>query len=523
MLQRRDIAIATLFGIGAALYIAPFLSPGWQIYEDAAMLFRYAEHVAAGHGIVWNVGEPPVDGATDLLYMWILAGLHWLGIGLESAARGTSAAAHISTVALVYVGVRRFSGGNSLAAALSAVFVAIGPGKAYVAGGFGTPVFALCVTLTWLATLRLVEKPSTRAAIVCGILSVVMGIARPEGALLAALIVTSLFVYWHGSDARRFIYPIVVIGAVLGGTYWLWRWSYFGYPLPNPYYRKGGGRIYLSNFLITAKYGALLIVPFLAPLLLGLGSYVGDRHRFRATLLAAIPVFGFLAAWVLLSNEMNFFRRFQYPVVPIAAISWPLWIPDRIREYWRTLITGSPLQRAAIAVTATALLAVTVRYQHEAYFPPRWQDDLYKIGEMLAPYQDRGYTIAISEAGLIPFYSKWKAIDIWGLNDEWIAHHGVVTAAYLDRIKPEVVVFHAQCAPSRPADQWEEMEQAMALYTRNRPYVLAAHGDNGAGWSVLYYVRPDFPDAEKISSVFAAVVKSSAQPPAPLRACATTS
>ena len=32
------------------------------------MLLRYAEHLAAGHGIVWNLGDPPVDGATDFLY-----------------------------------------------------------------------------------------------------------------------------------------------------------------------------------------------------------------------------------------------------------------------------------------------------------------------------------------------------------------------------------------------------------------------------------------------------------------------
>jgi len=35
--------------------------------EDAAMLMRYAENFSAGHGIVWNIGEDPVDGGTDFL------------------------------------------------------------------------------------------------------------------------------------------------------------------------------------------------------------------------------------------------------------------------------------------------------------------------------------------------------------------------------------------------------------------------------------------------------------------------
>src|SRR5262249_37474549 len=149
------------------------------------ILFRYAEHVSGGRGIVWNVGEAPVDGATDLLFMWIIAGLHWLGVGIEAAARGTSAVAHIATVLLVYAGVRRFSRGGVLAAALSAVFVALGPGKACIAGGFGTPVFVMCVALAWLAALLLMEKPGTWTAVWCGLACTVMGIARPEGALLA--------------------------------------------------------------------------------------------------------------------------------------------------------------------------------------------------------------------------------------------------------------------------------------------------------------------------------------------------
>src|SRR5258705_11724467 len=133
-----------------------------------------------------------------------------------------------------------------------------------------------------------------------------------------------------------------------------------------------------------------------------------NRDTRRVTLLAALPVLGFPAAWILVPNEMNFFRRFQYPVVPIAAMSWTMWIPDGVGAAWRSLMTRATLQRVAAGAIAVVLLAATVTYEHRAYFPPRWQDDLFWGGAMLEPYHGRGYPVAISEAALIPFFLKWN-------------------------------------------------------------------------------------------------------------------
>jgi hypothetical protein len=37
--------------------------------EDAAILMRYSEHLASGAGIVWNIGEHPVDGPR-IFFSW---------------------------------------------------------------------------------------------------------------------------------------------------------------------------------------------------------------------------------------------------------------------------------------------------------------------------------------------------------------------------------------------------------------------------------------------------------------------
>ena len=97
-----------------ALRVALVFDFGAQPEEDAAILMRYSRHLAAGHGIVWNVGEPPVDGATDFLFMVLLAGLHAAGLSLEAGARALDLLAHGLTVIAVYAGARRLFGASRL-------------------------------------------------------------------------------------------------------------------------------------------------------------------------------------------------------------------------------------------------------------------------------------------------------------------------------------------------------------------------------------------------------------------------
>src|SRR4051812_24123669 len=56
----------TSFTIGATRYFV--------LFEDAMISMRYARHLADGHGLVWNVGEPPIEGFTNLL--WVL----WMSV-----------------------------------------------------------------------------------------------------------------------------------------------------------------------------------------------------------------------------------------------------------------------------------------------------------------------------------------------------------------------------------------------------------------------------------------------------------
>ena len=68
-----DLIAAAALLAAVLLYAAGFVNFDVPPFEDAAMLMRYSAHLARGAGVVWNLGEPPVDGATDFLFMAAVA------------------------------------------------------------------------------------------------------------------------------------------------------------------------------------------------------------------------------------------------------------------------------------------------------------------------------------------------------------------------------------------------------------------------------------------------------------------
>ena len=71
---RRDGPIAVLLGSGIAGLLVALGKP--SVFDDAYISFRYARHLADGHGLVWNVGER-VEGYTNFLWTLLLGLLDW--------------------------------------------------------------------------------------------------------------------------------------------------------------------------------------------------------------------------------------------------------------------------------------------------------------------------------------------------------------------------------------------------------------------------------------------------------------
>lgn len=175
-----------------------------SIYDDAFITYRYAMNLAAGHGLVFNPGEPwePVLGTTTPAYALLLAGLVRTGLSPIVASLSVNIVCDALSAALIATlcaGRRRVAVIAVLAFACLPQLVRIG------LGGMESPLFALCGLV---ACQRLfADRPFS-----AGAFAAACCVVRPEGVLLVAVL---LLERWRRPrELARFLVPVAVVGAV---------------------------------------------------------------------------------------------------------------------------------------------------------------------------------------------------------------------------------------------------------------------------------------------------------------------
>lgn len=506
--QRADTLILTALLTLSSLWIALKLHWAWTPMEDAAMLLRYSRNLAAGHGIRWSLNQPPVDGATDFLYMVLTAALARLThLSVITSARWINILSQTATIALLYPAARRLGGSRWLSIAVTLYLIA-GPFINLTDACFGTPLFALFLMLCWITGLRYIDSErSWPTALLMALFGLLAGLTRPEGVLIAAFILIATL-YLARPATRSAIPPIVsylLIFGILGGAYFAWHWHYFGYPLPNPFYIKGDGHLYPQS----VKHAAMNIVTLLLPALplIPFGWLSPTTRRLtNALLIVLIP---FTLMWVLLSNANNHFYRFQYAIVPLVLVTVPA-LAGSAANILPLAIT-STLQRNALRLAAALAILCAMLYTNRTtqYVYTAW--GMRTFAQRLAPLAPRGYTMAVTEAGALPLYSRWNTIDALGLNDAYIAHHHHLDAAYLDRTHPELIMVHIdRSVPSAylpgglahqpPPTDGSYNSNFLNFYASTHGYTLAAIWGADQCNLHIYWLRPNFPDYTTVLS-----------------------
>jgi hypothetical protein len=203
-------------------------------HEDAFILFRYADNMSAGHGIVYNTDGPPVEGSTDFLWLVLIAGLGFLGVDPAVAAALLNAIGAAVAVAIVLSVV--YAAPPSLSRRIVAIVsvLAILCSAPVAAGmmGFSTAFYSTAMLcLFWL----LIEGRSGRQPLaLVPLLAVLVALIRPDGLppAMAASVMAAVFSVRQG-QIRAFCRACVV-ATLVGAVYFIWRWHYFGLPLPLP-------------------------------------------------------------------------------------------------------------------------------------------------------------------------------------------------------------------------------------------------------------------------------------------------
>ncbi|WP_199430826.1 hypothetical protein [Qaidamihabitans albus] len=238
--------------------------------------------------------------------------------------------------------------------------------------------------------------------------------------------------YWFWQARGRWV-PRLWAGmaAAAGLAYFGWRWAFYGQLLPNTFYVKFGN--------LDAGYAWLEeTVAVFAPLLLLTAVLVFRRGTRAAGLLLLATVAFTYGTYAVSGPTMDYVHRFAFHAFPVLCLGAGLGAAALDRRWLKVSAAALTVAWTGLAGLLHTGLPVVANYGHDlhrAHVP---------IGEGLAaaevPAESR--TLAVSDAGAIPYFSGWETIDYIGLNDEAIAH-GADPTDVVREANPTVIVVTA--------------------------------------------------------------------------------
>jgi arabinofuranosyltransferase len=390
------------------------------IVDDAFITFRYVQQWVHGHGLVYNIGER-VEGYSNFLWILLLAPFAHLGIELTLAAKGLGVLLGLLTLYLTWRAARQAEGPEVAPFFL----VAAAPFAAWTMGGLETLLFTFLLLLSGYIFL---EEEAKGKGYLSGFLFGLLALSRPEGLLFA--LVAAGFRVWQlyrlkFRPARRDLLRLLSIGAVVV-PFFLWRWTYYGYPLPNTVYAKSLGlhpRAFLEGLFYLYQtlhgVGGVFFVGLLA--LFALTA----PNPSQAVLFWSLSLGAYALFIVIGGGDWMSMQRFAVHILPpLCLVLQAGW--SRLRALWH------PRRGFWLALLLAGQIGYLLGYSLEQRFlngtgnGPLLPQDSPAIA-YLRQHVQPGETIAVIDAGLIAYRLplEVRVVDMVGLTDAHIAHQPV--------------------------------------------------------------------------------------------------
>lgn len=449
---KRIIAVSG-FGCIAVLYLfqARYLF-GYTV-DDAFITYRFAEHLAYGHGIVWNLGQGHFEGYSNFLWLIILALIKLIGQDMIVGSKLLGLLFGILTMREAALISRRISGEAyiSLFAALS---VALTTGFVqWACAGLETAFFLFLL----LYSLRIFSAGMDGKASLLYWSAApffLMSITRIEGPAYFAVIWMLAFV-WSCKTEKPRLKPLLILAVIftaLYGSYYLWRFMYFGTLFPNVVYAKGELNLIYANaglgsqadlWRTNSLHYIKTFVRYYFPFII-MSIYVLRKIKNLSFLHIALLLICITNLLIVAGTKPVMGHWFRH-LFPSLIIFYILSV-----EFIAFLVKKISLDKLVRSALPAAFLLVLVAFPAKHDFQTRRFFYLNAIGQGLL--KDMGLwarknfepqaTLAAIDCGETPYYSGLKVLDLWGLNDHEIARNGV-TEEYFYRKSPDIILFRS--------------------------------------------------------------------------------
>jgi hypothetical protein len=403
-----------------ALAVAAQLAFAGYVKDDAFIEYRYATNLARGHGLVFNVGDPPVEGSTTFLWTVGLALPARLGLDLLWVAKLLGALAVLGGVVLVGRLVRARGGDErqvSWARWLMATNAAV---LVWGQSGMEPLVAALAV----LAGVLWLE----RGQLVLGAAALAVGAAvRPEVHLVVALAVPLLVARARDRAARPAALAALAVAGALLGTMHLLRWRIYGSLVPNTALVKTASIDLRAGLVSVAELG----VTSLGGVVIALALDEARRRRDAISLLCGSALVGFLLYLIRVGKDEMGLARLYLPVLPLALALGALrlgHLPPKVA-------------RVTVAVVALAGLGFTLGHLRKSEYTQLAARSYVPLARAMCKNAQPGDLAVFQDLGRTPYEAlELRFIDPIGLVDRHIASelHAAHATPYLRAAPPAV-------------------------------------------------------------------------------------
>jgi hypothetical protein len=440
------LALAIAVFLAAALIMTPFTP------DDAYVSYRYAKHLSEGGGLVFNPGDPPVEGYSNFLWLLISAAVHRLGGNVPTAV--PTLGAYLSVLSIVILWLlyrrRRLPAHQTLIPVL--LFASSAPFVLYSVSGMETALFAALLLTAVLVFEKAASSHNTGAWILLAFTCVLLALCRPEGVLVMPLIIGYFAVTDRPTLRRRPIIVAVSIFVTAVVIYQAWRVTYFDEAVPRSLWVNSGGgmsvrvwienmRMYLvmqgADYAPMGYYYAVLVI--LASIGLSLTTSSGAAKHGERLALAIVVVYAIV--------YVNFVdpapgMRYHAPLigllfVPIAHVAGGL-----VKGVRFAVGRNHAVQYGIVllALLSLSFLWVADLKLNARRLEERNQKCSVELGNWLREVEADGAVLATPDLGVVPYYSGLKTLDIGEIPLTAEPGRGRFSARYLLDQNPDVVL-----------------------------------------------------------------------------------
>jgi arabinofuranosyltransferase len=443
--DNKFILYVILAASGIAFY---FYCSGFNfIQDDSYITYRYVKNFTEGSGLVFNIGEK-VEGYTCFLWVILLSVIKLMGINFISASQTLGIISSLLVLFFTYKISEQifpknksefFNAAFSLAAVI--MLTANGAFAYWTVSGMETGLFTLLVTAGIYFYLKEINSPASKFPY-SSIVFLMAALTRPEGNLIFAVTVLHKIIITaktrtdsNVNISKKLLLRnnllrlgLYIVPALI---YMIWRYSYYGYLLPNTFYAKTGSsaeyfKAGLDYFWEFAKYYGLFGI-FIAITLVNLKS----KERYYDYLYLILLFFVFSLYVIIVGGDVLRPGRFFVPMLPVFYIL--------VQEaFYNLYILREKKLKLSQSSAAVIIFIISIAFAYYSYSSQREQIQRYselenglvekmKISggwlKSKSTEAGRTLTVAATTIGAISYFSEVTLIDMLGLTDEIIAHH----------------------------------------------------------------------------------------------------